>query len=135
VHRLVYIVKNRKINTIRRALILPYAHERKIYLSAIRQGCLYFQTTKQSEDESGIKGTILISVNLTDYKYYFFNIKGILLKRFDFRHQVNQFGQPISVSNNGRIFIFSPEDKPNILNVLMITFNGFKFVKRLDIFT
>jgi len=45
---------------------------------------------------------------------------------------VKAYGKPLTVSNNGRIFIFK-KSTSLILNILMLTLDGFDFIKSVDI--
>jgi len=44
-HKLIYVIRNKKKKTSKKILILPYLHERKIYLHKAKSGVDYFQTT------------------------------------------------------------------------------------------
>lgn len=55
-HRLIYIAKSRRRCSVKRAIIIPYLHERKIYLDAIEPGSDYFQTIFEREVKPGERG-------------------------------------------------------------------------------
>ena len=97
-HRLIYIAKSRRKCSVKRAIIIPYLHERKIYLDAIEPGSDYFQTIFEKEvnpvsgsgtfsrsdpgaSASGRLGAtrnLLVSLNLTRSEYKIFSLRGIL---------------------------------------------------------
>ena len=43
-HRMIYIIKNRKKQSLKKIMILPYLHERKIYLFKTKPQIDYFYT-------------------------------------------------------------------------------------------
>ena len=45
-------------------------------------------------------------MNLNENKYYVYNTNGILQNRVNYEKISEQFGEPISTSNNGQYFIF-----------------------------
>ena len=75
--------------------------------------------------------TSLINVNLTTYKMYVYNMKGMLKFRSDFNDMVEKYGAPNTVSNNGRIYIFYHKAACRF-NVINMTLEGFEFVKSID---
>lgn len=82
----------------------------------------------------GSSVTSFINVNLTTYKMYVYNMKGMLKFRSDFNDIVEKYGVPNTVSNNGRIYIFYNKAKCRF-NVLNMTLEGFEFVKSIDFIT
>ena len=130
-HRLAYVKSDLDRYSLKKILILPYLHERKIYLNHQKKDCDYFNTTmrldsaasksmKSSKYGSSIRSSRLIrdaevdfiSINLTDNKYHYFNIKGILQHRVDFTDTLKQYkcGRPVSVSNDGTIFVYKKQN-------------------------
>jgi hypothetical protein len=47
-----------------------------------------------------------ITVNFSEFTVDRYNSNGILKKSFDFKHLKKEYGQAVSVSNNGHLFIF-----------------------------
>ena len=58
-HRMIYVIKNRKKQSLKKIMILPYLHERKIYLFKTKPKIDYFYTlfnewkdvSKETENE------------------------------------------------------------------------------------
>ena len=44
-HKLLYVIRNKKKKTSKQIIILPFLHERKIYLHKADNKSYYFQTT------------------------------------------------------------------------------------------
>ena len=61
------------------------------------------QTEKPIQDISTI-----IRLNLTKKVAQVFAQNGMLLKRFSFEAEANQYGELVAASNNGKILVFSP---------------------------
>jgi hypothetical protein len=79
----------------KRVMIMPYLHERKIFLNRIKKNTQYFYTSIQHEveipapDDSKVPPVKkyhydFIAVNITESKYYVYSEKGILEHRVDF---------------------------------------------------
>jgi hypothetical protein len=96
-NRMMYVVKNKKQVTVRQIILTPYLHERKILLNKTRSDCEYFSTTFYIEDNR----KVLLSINITDSKYYIYSLKGILRERVNFQKLTQKYGKARSVSNNG----------------------------------
>ena len=110
-----------------RALIVPYLHERKIFLGRIKDENDYFQTTRLTRN-----GMSFFNFNITENKCHVYTQKGILKHRIEYSDQVKKYGKPMSVSNNGMIYIFKKPSK-NVLNIMLLTLNGFIFIKQIKI--
>ena len=54
-HRLAYVVLNNQDLKPKKMIIVPYLHERKIYLNRMKQNTNYFYSSKQVEFEDKIK--------------------------------------------------------------------------------
>jgi hypothetical protein len=46
-HRLAYVILNNKVMKPKKLMIVPYLHERKIYLNRMKQNTSYFYSSKQ----------------------------------------------------------------------------------------
>ena len=89
----------------------------------------------QNDIGSNQQQTLLISLDLIKYKYYIFNLKGILKRRKDFSSLVKEYGAPSAVSNNGRVYIFKKRGG-DVLNIFNLSSkNGFEFVKNIKLET
>lgn len=68
-------------------------------------------------------------MNVSHYKYYVYNLKGILRERFDFSDFVEKYGQPKAVSNNGKAYIFK-KTKNRTFTIFNLTLKkGLELVK------
>ena len=72
-HRLVYFSKNKKELLPNKVTILPFLHERKIYLSRMKEEQEYFYSTIKHP-----QGTLFVRMCISEQKYYVYNQKGIL---------------------------------------------------------
>ena len=73
-----------------------------------------------------------VSINLTEHKCHYYNLKGILQNRIDFGWQEKKYGHAKAVSNNGKVFIFKKEESL-VLNILVLTGAEFIFAKSINI--
>lgn len=65
--------------------------------------------------------------------YYVMNERGILLKRVDFKGQVEEYGSVIQVSANGKNFIFQDKKNKFKINILCLGTKEMIFVKSIDV--
>jgi hypothetical protein len=80
---MIYLIKNRKKLAIKKILILPNLHERKIYLFNKKSNNDYFYTIYneyivKKEEEFPIRVPYLVSMNLSQSIVEVYNMKGIL---------------------------------------------------------
>lgn len=121
-NRFVYIVENPKNFKPDRVVILPYLHERKVYLLRYKENTEYFTTSIECglkytnisygslrPDQEGVDqaNDLIVSVDLSGSKYYIFNERGLLRQMVSYKKL--KLGNPIAVSPNGRNFIFLEE--------------------------
>ena len=45
-HRFAYVILNKKLTQPKKITVLPYLHERKLYLNRLKKGTNYFYTSK-----------------------------------------------------------------------------------------
>lgn len=95
-HRFVYMTANIKELKPNKIKILPFLHERRVYLSRMDNECEYFYTTIQQK-----KSLFFVCMNTTENKYQVYSQGGILYKNVDYSNQVFVYGPPAAVSNNG----------------------------------
>jgi hypothetical protein len=100
-------------------------HERKIRINRMKNNCSYFYTTLQEKvymiertlkdkmnlEEGGdgtkvLKADMIVSMDLTRYKYSVFSQNLLLLNKVNFSEDVQKYGKPVQVSENGKNFIF-----------------------------
>ena len=82
--------------------MIPFLHERKIYLNRNNDDEKYFYTTirQPSEDAKSLQ-TLFITMCITSSKYYVYNMKGIRKSRVDYKKIVKEYGDVKAVSQNG----------------------------------
>ena len=116
-------------------MVLPYLHERKIYLNRIKSNTDYFYTNIQSRAENGLSNNSIVCMkkNEREYKYYVYSHRGVLKNRINFMQEVRNYGEPIGTSSSGKNYIFKKDDS-NVISVLQISILGFIHIKDIDIF-
>ena len=102
-------------------------------LNKTRQDCEYFYTTFNREDSNQNISKALLTMNITDSKYYIYSLKGLLRERVSFHHLTAQYGMVRAVSNNGQIFVFKKSSSFELNILLMTNKNGLFFVKTINI--
>ena len=133
-NRMMYIVKGKKNESCRKLLFTPYLHERKIMLNKTREDNEYFFTTfDRTESDSKTIISCLLSMNITDSKYYIYSLKGMLRERVNFKALTATYGKARAVSNNGLIFIFKKPSSFELNILLMTNSEGLAFVKTVNI--
>ena len=110
-HRIIYFTRNFREQRPKRIIVLPYLHERRVYLNQIEANEKYFYTVVQEcvgDEDSGnaTERTLIMAINFTKRDYQVYTERGILINRVDFSEYVEEYGTPISVSSDGRNFIF-----------------------------
>ena len=115
-HRLAYVVLNNQDLKPKKMIIVPYLHERKIYLNRMKQNTNYFYSSKQVEFEEKIKSYVF-AFNITEHKFYVYSEKGLLLNRIEYSDKIKQYGDEASASSNGLNFALfkSRNDQVTIL--------------------
>ena len=108
-HKLAFVILNNNELAPKKLLLLPYLHERKIYLNRIKQNTKYFFTSIQRPTES-----IIISINLTESKYYVYQEKGLLINRINFQEMTKKYGEIVSTSANGLNFVMWNKTQDNV---------------------
>lgn len=73
-----------------------------------------------------------MAVNLTEFKYYVYSERGLLVNRINFGQFIRQYGEPLTVSSNGLNYIFKIKGE-NTVNIVHM--NEFKahFLKSIDV--
>lgn len=73
-----------------------------------------------------------MSLNTVLHEYKIFSQGGLLLKHIKFNQIVNSHGSPISVSNNGQVYLFKiPKELK--FTVFVMTIKGFIKIKEINI--
>ena len=112
-HRMVYISSNQKLLKPKRIIILPYLHERKIYLNQIEMNHKYFYNVVEERDigDSDNSGdqqmhTLIFAINCTKHNYQVYSERGLLLRVVKYEDMVRKYGLPIDVSSDGLKYLF-----------------------------
>lgn len=133
-NRMMYIIKSKKTEACRKLLTTPYLHERKIMLNKTKEDNEYFFTTfDRTETESKANISCLLSMNITDSKYYIYSLKGNLRERVNFKHLTERYGRARAVSNNGLIYVFKKPSSFELNILLMTNSEGLVFVKTVNL--
>ena len=100
-------------------MILPYLHERRIYLNRIKVNTNYYYNTiyksldqdkeiisltskLETNDVIEVKKTpFIVCMNLSEHKLYTYSESGLLVNRFEYSDWVVKYGEPIAASDNG----------------------------------
>jgi hypothetical protein len=74
-HRMLYVTKNRKELLNSKVLMIPFLHERKIYLNRNQEDEKYFYTTIRvpMEDNPSQFNTLFVTMCISKNKYYVYN--------------------------------------------------------------
>ena len=118
--RMAYFTRNQLLLQPKKLIVLPYMHERKIRINRMKNNCSYFYTAIQEPshmidkslkeklnlDDSRQKADMIVSMDLTRCKYSIFSMNLLLLNKVNFNDDVNNYGKPVQVSENGKNFLF-----------------------------
>ena len=76
----------------------------------------------------------IVTMNLTEHKYYTFSQRGLLRNRVNFSKDVKKYGEPVAVSENGLNFILKRKDAKsnNELQLAIFHLTEYDFVKIKD---
>jgi hypothetical protein len=104
---MLFITRNPEKGKLKKIIILPYLHKRKIQLGKNKLGVKYFQTAIEASvnKKSKTKVQQLMCMDVTNHKYCIYSEGGILKDRVSFKKEIEDYGEIISVSNNGRLFL------------------------------
>lgn len=102
-------------------------------LNKTRPDCEYFYTSFYIEDNRNNTIKVLLSMNITDSKFYIYSLKGILRERTNFQNLTQMFGRVRQVSNNGQIFIFKKTLSFNLNIMLMTNKDGLNHIKTINL--
>jgi hypothetical protein len=80
-------------------------------------------------------------MNQSEYKYYVYTLNGLLQNRYDFSEEVEFYGQPIAVSDNGQNYIFrkrielcKTKEEMMMVSVIHLTAFGMFRLKEINVF-
>ena len=122
-NRLAYVIRNEQRVMPRRLLILPYLHERKLYLNRRQHGNQFYTLIKHNDKN------YILCFCLSDSKIYVYTETGILVERILYNDKAYQYGKPVVISENGQYFIFRKSDFDQQLTLMKVTIEGFEVIK------
>ena len=100
----------------------------------------YDQTILEKQNKRKTFTTIIV-MNQSEYKYYVYTLNGLLQHRVDFSEEIEYYGQPIAVSDNGQNYIFKKRielcttvDQMMTISVIHLTAFGMMRLKEINIF-
>lgn len=134
-HRQVYLTRNPDSHKPFKLIILPYLHERKIYLNPMKPRNNYFYTALEDLKVTATDSatTLMIAMDLTASKYFLYSEGGLLQHRVNFEAVTKVYGKPVQVSPNGKIFLFKKDGAPSVIHIFALTFEEFVFIKTIDL--
>lgn len=145
--KLVYIMRNPKHLKKARVMVLPYLHQKRLYLNRKKMNTEYFYTSIAQEIPSYFKHMIsndeyqslkqqksIVSVNLTESKYYVYSARGILRNRVKFNHIIREYGKIVEVSPDGSNYLLLNETKEGVplVSLFHLTEFEFLFIKKFN---
>lgn len=113
-HKQFYITNNQKFKKPYTIIVLPYLHERKLYLNKMKPQNKYFYSIFESEVEQGKNTVHMIVMDVTVNKIFVYSEGGLLVQRYEFDHITEKFGKPIAVSANGKVFLLQNDCKKRV---------------------
>lgn len=131
---MIYMTNSSKDIKPNRMIVVPYLHERRVYLEKTDNNNEYFNTSAEYQDQDNKCIHDLIRINITKDNLSIFAEGGQLKKKIYYKKIVQEFGQPLAVSGNGRAFVFMVPDTA-AFSVMGLNYNGFFLIKTLDIET
>jgi hypothetical protein len=96
-HRFTYVAINHRGP--KRLILMPYLHERKIFLNRKKQNTEYFYSSIETDGQSHI-----FAYNLTESKFYVYSEKGLLENRIEFSELIKEYGEIMCTSPDGLNF-------------------------------
>lgn len=94
-NRLAYVIKNNESYKPDKIMILPYLHERRIYLNRRHQSNQFYTICNYKGQN------FILCLCINDDKIYVYTETGILKKRIKYGHITEEHGKPESISENG----------------------------------
>jgi hypothetical protein len=141
-HRMGYFAIDTTLMSPMRMVLLPFLHERKLYLNRMIPGQKFFYFTIEIKKDAlfhsihneGPKVKILmVCLNVSAKNYTIYSERGILINKVDYSPQAALYGEPIKVSSNGRNFIFKSSENDGLIHILTITQYELVFIKSINI--
>ena len=124
--RLAYVIRNRREFQPDRILILPYLHDRRIYLNRhVDSNQFYTITDFQSKN-------FILCICINDHKIYVYTDSGILLRRLPFDDICLEHGEAQSVSENGKNFLFTKNKSSPYISLIQMDIHGLKVMYQVN---
>jgi hypothetical protein len=112
----------------RKLLVLPYLHERRIYLNRRHQANQFYTLSRHVNEEF-----FILCLCVPDNKMYIYSETGILVDRVSYADLAHRYGKPVEVSENGLILIFREgHDNPEI-HLIMVHIDKLEWVATINI--
>jgi len=126
-NRLAYIVRNEKDLKPRQILILPYLHERRIYLNR-RHTTNQFYTLYKYKDEN-----FILCLCIDDNKMYIYTETGKLMDRVLYRDLAEECGKPESISEDGQNLVFRKSERSKEIFLVKVFIDKLVKIKKINI--
>ena len=121
-NRLAFIIRNETDLMATQILILPYLHERKIYLNR-RHTTNQFYTLFKFNDQNYI-----LCLCLDDNKMYVYSETGKLIDRVLYTEIAEKCGKPEAISEDGQSMVFRPHERSPNLYMIRIRIDKLEIV-------
>ena len=120
-HRFGYVISNYNFDDLepQRIMIVPYLHDKRIYLHRQKPNNKYFYTSIETHVDEGMKNigkskdiaksddslTAIVCLNQTANMYHIYSQKGVLVNQFAYGHLIEEYGTPVATSSNGQSLV------------------------------
>lgn len=134
-----YLTRDQRHMEPSRVVILPFLHERKLYINKMESHHKYFYFTITATDkklasrEKVSKRNLMVCMDITSMTYRVYTERGILINEFSFKHLCEQYGKPLTVSSNGRVFLFKKPEEKSTVHVLCLTSKELIYMKTINV--
>ena len=127
-NKLAYIVGNWQNLKSRKVLIMPYLHERKIYLNRRHTSNQFYTLCRH---QSGI--TLILCLCILEHKMYIYTETGILIDRINYKDIAHKYGKPVEISENGLILIFQKHSESTEIHLIQVHIHKLEWVATIDV--
>lgn len=127
-NKLAYIVGNQTKLKSRKVLMMPYLHERRIYLNRRHTANQFYTLCKHT---CGV--TLILCICVQDNKMYIYTETGILVERVSYQNIAQKYGKPVEISENGLILTFQKSNESTELHLIQIHIDKLEWVATIDL--
>ena len=117
-------------------MIIPYLHERKVYLNRMKKNTSYFYTSKQKNLSEDIENPVWIpyifAFNLNESKFYVYSEKGLLINRIEYADYIKKYGEIVATSPDGLNFALHNKSS-DIITIIRFDEEKVCYLKSLNI--